>query len=79
MLKVTKHIPTDVRIVSIKSDSTKNVTIVAEAKSYAELGYLVSQMKFEGILDEVQILGVQHNDVTVESSIIRATIGGVLP
>lgn len=79
MLKVTKHIPTDVRLISIESDSDKNIAMVAQATSYAELGYLVSQMKFQGILNDVKILEVQHNDVATGSNVIRATIGGVLP
>ena len=79
MLKVTKHIPTDVRLISIESDSDKNIAMVAQATTYAELGYLVSQMKFQGILNDVKILEVQHNDVAAGSNIIRATIGGVLP
>lgn len=79
MLKVTKHIPTDVRLISIESDSDKNISMVAQATSYAELGYLVSQIKFQGILNDVKILEVQHNDVAAGDSIIRAMIGGVLP
>ena len=82
MLKVSKYIPNDVRIISIESDDSKNVVIVAESSSYAEMGYLVSQMKFQGVLNDVAIKMVEHNDVASQSastSLIRATIGGVLP
>lgn len=91
MLKVSKYIPNNVRVVAIQSDSSKNVAIIAEAASYAELGYLVSQVKFQGILEEVYISDVKHNDVETSQipgktnttsgvvSLIRATIGGVLP
>ena len=63
MLKVSKYIPSDVRIAAIESDSSKNVVIIAEATSYAQLGYLVSQIKFQGILENVSIMSVEHNEV----------------
>lgn len=75
MLKVSKYIPDGVLLKSIKSDSSKHVTIVATSSSYAQLGYFVSQLKLEGILNptSVRTTAVTHDtDITV-------TIGGDLP
>lgn len=75
MLKVSKYIPDGVILKSIKSDSSKHVTIVATSDSYAQLGYFVSQLKLEGVLDAstVRTTAVTH-DTT-----ITVTIGGDLP
>lgn len=75
MLKVSKYIPENVLIRSIESDSNRHVTIVAYSKSHVELGYLVSQLKLQGILEpsSVQTTAVVHD------SVITVTIGGDLP
>jgi len=75
MLKVSKYIPEDVTLESIKSDSNKHVTIVAKSNTHVGLGYLVSQLKLQGILEpsSVQTTAVVHDDV------ITVTIGGDLP
>jgi len=75
MLKVSKYIPENVLLQSIKSDANRHVTIVAYSTSHAELGYLVSQLKLEGILEpsSVQTTAVVHDNV------ITVTIGGDLP
>jgi len=75
MLKVSKYIPENVLLQSIKSDANRHVTIVAYSTSHAELGYLVSQLKLEGILEpsSVQTTAVVHDKV------ITVTIGGDLP
>lgn len=75
MLKVSKYIPDGVLLKSIKSDSSKHVTIVASSNSYAQLGYFVSQLKLEGILEpsSVRTTAVTHD------STITVTIGGDLP
>ncbi len=75
MLKISKYIPDGVLLKSIKSDSSKHVTIIASSNSYAQLGYFVSQLKLEGILEpsSVRTTAVAH-DAT-----ITVTIGGDLP
>ncbi len=75
MLKVSKYIPDGVTLKSIKSDSSKHVTIVATSDSYAKLGYFVSQLKLEGVLaaSSVRTTAVTHDTV------ITVTIGGDLP
>lgn len=75
MLKISKYIPDGVLLKSIKSDSSKHVTIIASSNSYAQLGYFISQLKLEGILEpsSVRTTAVAH-DAT-----ITVTIGGDLP
>lgn len=75
MLKISKYIPDGVLLKSIKSDSSKHITIVASSSSHAKLGYFVSQLKLEGILEpsSVRTTAVAH-DAT-----ITVTIGGDLP
>ena len=75
MLKISKYIPDGVLLKSIKSDSSKHVTIIASSNSYAQLGYFVSQLKLEGILEpsSVRTTAVAHD------AVITVTIGGDLP
>lgn len=92
MLKISKYIPDGVLLKSIKSDSSKHVTIVVTSNSYAELGYFVSQLKLEGILNPstVQTTAVTETTATTEKddkdntttkivNTITVTIGGDLP
>lgn len=65
--------PSDVQVTSIDVDSTGDVTLNAQSGQYAQLGYLVSRLKLEGILEDVemQVLSVDSN--------IKILIKGVLP
>ena len=73
MQKVAKYIPTNVQIESISSDDNKTVSIVAKSTSYAELGYFISQLKLQGILENIQTGNVSNG------TNITVTIGGDLP
>ena len=73
MQKVMKFIPKNVQLLTIQSDDNKHVTISAKSSSYAALGYFVSQLKLEGIIDNVKINSVAHG------SEIQVSIGGDLP
>ena len=75
MLKISKYIPDGVLLKSIKSDSSKHVTIIASSNSYAQLCYFLSQLKLEGILEpsSVRTTAVAHD------AVITVTIGGDLP
>lgn len=73
MQKVMKFIPNDVQLISIESNDTKHLTISAKSTSYAALGYFVSQLKLEGIINDVKINSVSHG------SEIQISIGGDLP
>lgn len=73
MQKIMKFIPKDVQLVSIESNDNKHVTVTAKSNSYAALGYLVSQLKLEGIINNVKINSVSHGTE------ISVSIGGDLP
>lgn len=73
MQKVMKFIPNNVQLISIESNDNKHVTITAKSGSYAALGYFISQLKLEGIIDDVKINSVSHG------SQIQVSIGGDLP
>lgn len=73
MQKIAKYIPSNVQLEKISSDDNKSVTIVAKSTSYAELGYFISQLKLEGILENVKTGKVEHGNY------ITVTIGGDLP
>ncbi len=73
MQKIMKFIPKDVQLVSIESNDNKHVTVTAKSSSYAALGYLVSQLKLEGIINNVKINSVSHGTE------ISVSIGGDLP
>ena len=74
MQKIAKYIPTNVQIETISSDDNKSVSIVANSTSYAELGYFISQLKLQGILENIQTGKVSNG-----SEKITVTIGGDLP
>ena len=73
MQKIMKFIPKDVQLVSVQSNDNKHVTITAKSTSYAALGYLVSQLKLESIIDNVKVDNVIHGTE------IEVSIGGDLP
>ncbi len=73
MQKIAKYIPSNVQLEKISSNDNKSVTIVAKSTSYAELGYFISQLKLQGILDNVKTGKVEHG------TFITVTIGGDLP
>lgn len=73
MQKVMKFIPKDVQLITISSNDNKHVTISAKSSSYAALGYFVSQLKLEGIINNVKVDSVSHG------SEIQVSIGGDLP
>lgn len=73
MQKIMKFVPSNVQLVSIESNDNKHVTISAKSSSYAALGYFVSQLKLEGIINNVKINSVSHGTE------ISVSIGGDLP
>lgn len=73
MQKIMKFIPKNVQLVSIESNDNKHVTIQAKSSSYAALGYFVSQLKLEGIINNVKVNSVSHGTE------ISVSIGGDLP
>ena len=74
MQKIARYIPSNVQIETISSDDNKIVTIVAKSNSYAELGYFISQLKLQGVLEKITTKNIVNgqNEITV-------TIGGELP
>ncbi|MDD2627607.1 MAG: hypothetical protein PHR25_03750 [Clostridia bacterium] len=73
MQQIMKFIPKDVQLISISSNDNKHLEIVAKSNSYAALGYFVSQLKLEGIINGVKIEKVTHGEE------IEVSIGGDLP
>lgn len=71
--QIIKVIPEEVQLITISSDDNKNIEIVAEADSYADLGYFVAQLKLQGILNSTTITDVKNGNR------IKITIGGELP
>ncbi|MNP32469.1 Fimbrial assembly protein (PilN) [compost metagenome] len=73
MQKIIKVIPKTVQLKTITTDDSRNVKITAQSNSYADLGYLVAQMKLENVLKNVKI-----NSIT-NGTTIAVEIGGELP
>ncbi len=73
MQKVAKYIPTNVQIETISSNDNRTVSIVAKSTSYAELGYFISQLKLQGVLENIRTSNVSNGTT------ISVTIGGDLP
>lgn len=73
MQKIMKFIPKNVQLISIESNDNKHITIKSKSSSYAALGYFVSQLKLEGIIDNVKVDSVTHGTE------INVSIGGDLP
>ena len=74
MQKIAKYIPTNVQIETISSDDNKTVSIVVKSTSYAEIGYFISQLKLQGILENIKTGSVSNG-----KTYITVTIGGDLP
>lgn len=66
-------IPANVRVTAIDIDNSGNVKINAESGQYAQLGYLVSRLKLERALYNVDM------EVQNVSSNIKILVSGVLP
>ena len=73
MQKIIKFIPNDVILDSISSDNNKSVVVVAKSTKYTGLGYFISQLKLQKILENVSVSTVVHGET------ITVTIGGELP
>ena len=74
MQKIARYIPTNVQLETISSDDNKEVTIIAKSSSYVELGYFISQLKLQGVLNKITTRNVVNG-----SNQITVTIGGELP
>ncbi len=69
-------IPKEVQITSIENTSGDNIVIVAQSKTYEQLGYLKSKIKEDGILLNVISDSGQKQ---AQSDLIITTIEGKLP
>lgn len=67
-------IPDEVRVTSINVSSNDTVTVSAESGRYAQLGYFVSKLKLEGVLENVSM-----KVLNMDASSIKIEISGVLP
>ncbi|MBR4111261.1 MAG: hypothetical protein IKK43_06230 [Clostridia bacterium] len=68
-------IPEEVKVTSVRIyDESDTVKISAESGRYAQLGYFVSRLKLEGILEDVNM-----EVVSMDTSSIKININGVLP
>ena len=67
-------IPAEVKVTSVKVEPSNRVTLSAESGRYAQLGYFVSRLKLEGVLDNVSM-----QVVSMDASSIKININGVLP
>ena len=67
-------VPEGVQIVSIQNTTGTHIEIQAQSKSYAQLGYLTSNLKVSGVLTNViSTAGQQQNNI------ITIKIEGDLP
>lgn len=66
-------VPTEVRILLIRNDTGKNVTIVAQAEEYNQLGYFKAALEEEGILTNVNA-----TKATKQNNLINITLTGEL-
>lgn len=67
-------IPDEVKVTSVSVNTGDRVTISAESGRYAQLGYFVSRLKLEGVLNDVNM-----QVVSMDTSSIKIMINGVLP
>ncbi len=72
--KLMYVMPTEVQLTSIQNTSTTHITIQAQSKSYAQLGYLTASIKTQGILTNVISTSGQK-----DNNIISIKIEGDLP
>lgn len=67
-------VPAEVKITSVKVTEADEVIVSAESGRYAQLGYFVSRLKLEGVLENVEM-----KVVSMDTSSIKIIINGVLP
>lgn len=67
-------IPDEVKVTSIKVTQNEEVSISAESGRYTQLGYFVSKLKLEGVLEQVNM-----RVVSMDADSIKIVISGVLP
>ncbi|MBO5179648.1 MAG: hypothetical protein J6B87_04815 [Clostridia bacterium] len=67
-------IPDEVKVTSVKVNEDDTVKLSAESGRYSQLGYFVSRLKLEGVLENVEM-----QVVSMDSSSIKIIINGVLP
>lgn len=70
---IIKIIPKNVQLSTISSDDNKNVKIVAQSNSYADLGYFIAELKLNNTLNNIKINSIKNGETTV------IEIGGELP
>ena len=85
MQNIIKIIPKNVQLVNISSDDNKNIKIKAKSDRYADLGYFVSILKINNILNNIKVNSVENATTSrIEESGANDTlttieIGGELP
>lgn len=67
-------VPAEVKVTSLRVNTDDTVSISAESGRYAQLGYFVSRLKLEGVLEDVSM-----KVLSMDSSSIKIVISGVLP
>ena len=67
-------IPDEVKVTSVKVNENDTVSVSAESGRYAQLGYFVSRLKLDEVLDDVDM-----KVMSMDSSSIKIVISGVLP
>ncbi len=67
-------VPDEVKVTSLKVSADDAVSISAESGRYSQLGYFVSRLKLEGVLEDVSM-----KVMSMDSSSIKIIISGVLP
>jgi len=73
LTKIMYHIPTGVQILLIENPTGKNITIVAQAEKYDQLGYFKAVLEEEGILTNITTSNAKK-----EANLISVTIKGEL-
>lgn len=74
LTQVMFNMPKNVQLVSIQNTEGKNITIVARAAQYEQLGYLKATLKNSGILTDIT-----STSGTKQNGVIEVTINGSLP
>ena len=74
MQKLTKVVPTNLKIDEISSDDNKNIKIIATANDYPTVGYFIANLRLNTDL----IKDVKVNAIT-NGEIVTVEIGGELP
>lgn len=73
LTKIMYHIPTGVQILLIENPTDKNITIVAQAEKYDQLGYFKAVLEEEGILTNITTSNAKK-----QANLISVTIKGDL-